>query len=177
MPTKKKKGGFWRGLFLFLLGFSAGLGAAASLAVYINELPLPFIAPPTRQATAPGEAGRRQEERDIVEFHNLLRQSPPQAQPQQPQQLEEEDAAAVTRRFVYYLQIGAFRDVNRAEELRGRLTLQDRDALIRDATLADGNTLYRVWMGPYGEENDAESVRAELALEGYDNIRLLRTTE
>ena len=176
MAVKKKKGGgFWRGLFLYLLGVSSGMAGAAGIAVYVNELPLPFITPPTRQADGGGEEARKRDEREIVEFRDLLRQSQPQ------QELSEEKTSppttATARSFVYYLQVGAFRDVERAEGLRGQLVLQGRQVDIRDSTLADGNILYRVWMGPYKEENDAENIRAQLALDGYANVSLLKTAE
>ena len=48
MAASGGKRRFFSGLLIFLTGFSAGTIASALLAITINEIPLPFIKPPTR---------------------------------------------------------------------------------------------------------------------------------
>ena len=165
----KKDGGVFRGVLLLALGFTAGMGVAAAVAVYINELHLPFITPPTR---LPAVKTETESGREVVEFHELLRQ-------QKPSRLRTEDNATTNspRQFVFYLQVGVFKDNGNAENVRGQMALVGRRALIRTGQAADGDTLYRVWLGPYEDEEQAENIRAQLALEGYSNISLLKTAE
>ena len=96
----------------------------------------------------------------------------PSPQPEAPVAPEER-----SRHFVYYLQIGAFRNAASADDLRGQIVLSGYPAKINPGQLANGDTLHRVWIGPYRDEEAAESIRARLALEGYPNISLLQLSE
>lgn len=170
-PVKKKKGGgFWRGVFLFLLGVTFGMGGAAVSVAYVNKLHLPFIEPPTRSPGLSGEQTRQRSEEEALQFRDVLRSRQPQ-----PLQEEEEDKQPPSQP-AYYLQIGAFRDNGAAEELRGEMSLLGRAAIIKSGQAADGAQLHRVWVGPYNDESQAEAARAQLVLEGVENISLLRTS-
>ncbi len=164
-----QKSGFWRGVFLTLLGFTGGVGAAAYLAAYINELPVPLSAPPTRDANLPGGESLQRTRRDTLEFHETLRRrraAPPVA------------AAPETtvRRFVSYLPLGAFGRRDAAESLRGEVALLGGQASIREDK-SENAEIFRVWMGPYPSENDAEESRANLALQGYNEVQVLKLAE
>ncbi|MGI9298532.1 MAG: SPOR domain-containing protein [Gammaproteobacteria bacterium] len=170
-----KGGGFWGGLFLLILGFTGGAGAAAVFAAYINELPLPLSPPPTRDANRPAEDSLQRTRRETLEFHETLRQ-----RHAAPVSAEDDSApsapAAESRRFVYYLQFGAFARRDAAEGLRGELALSGAQAEIR-AGGGEGGEVFRVWAGPYPSSAAAEESRAELALQGYDKIQLLKLAE
>lgn len=179
MVAKKKSksgGGFWRGVLLFALGFTAGMGAAAGIAVYINELHLPFIEPPTRKIK---QASTQQQEqaREEVQFHDILKNKQPvpvEAQPAQPP-ADDTGAPALSRgEFVFYLQIGAFAEESAAETLRGEFVLRGQNGIVKSAQLADGKTVFRVWLGPFNSELAADETRAQLTLDGYPNATLLK---
>ena len=143
--AKKQKsgGGFWRGVIVFLFGVACGTGGIAGVAVYVNGLHLPFVKEQSK-AHSPSLGGDgAQSRREAVEFQDILRQQ----QPLPAVQEELTDPAAAPRRFDYYLQIGAFKNREVAEELRGRMILDGHSALINTGTLADGSALYRVWTG------------------------------
>ena len=170
--ANKKRGGFWHGIFLFLLGVTTGMGSSAAIAIYVNDLHLPFIEksqpPPDR-----GKAILNGKDKEEFRFRDLLRQQ----QAPEPLQPETDDAPPVTRAFVYFLQIGAFRNAAAAEELRGRIALGGREVQIKTAITDDSKELFRVWVGPYEDENTAEANRAQLALEGFSNVSLLKTAQ
>ena len=170
-PAAKPKGFFWRGVFLLTLGFTGGMGAAAYFAAYINKLPIPLHAPPTRDGSKPGADNLQRTRRESLEFHELLQQR--RAAPAS----QKEEADAAPRHFVYYLQLGAFGRRNAAEQLRGEVALSGEQASIRTGQNAAGADVFRVWMGPYSAQNKAEEARAKLALQGYNQVQLLKLAE
>ena len=182
--TKKNKG-FFFGLFLLFAGFTGGMAVAGGLAVYFSELPLPLITPPTRDGGRDIAKFRERERRETLEFHDLLRQDrrndpdipgleaaddSPSAAPR------ESDAPAqpAAKVFVYHLQIGAFKNRDSAENLRGQMALNGREAAVSPDNPA-APALWRVRLGPFADERTAEEQRALLALEGYNNVSLLKT--
>ena len=210
---KKKRGGFFLALFLLAAGFTGGMGAAGALAVYFSELPLPLITPPTRDGGQDIAKLRERERRQTMEFHDLLRQEPPAANPanadapndfglqpvgpdseNQPSPAASEsdsgpdsenarpdsvpETAAIAkpaeRVFVYHLQVAVFRDRDSAETLRGEMALNGREASVR-ADNPDDPKSWRVRLGPFADERQAEEQRALLALEGYNNVSLLKS--
>ena len=186
--TKKNKG-FFLGLFLLFAGFTGGMAAAGGLALYFSELPLPLITPPTRDGGRDIAKFRERERRETLEFHDLLRQDRrndpdipgleaaddsdnPVAAPRKPDAPDPDQPAAKV--FVYHLQIGAFKNRDSAENLRGQMALNGREAAVIPDNPADP-ALWRVRLGPFADERTAEEQRALLALEGYNNVSLLKT--
>lgn len=75
--------------------------------------------------------------------------------------------------WVYYLQTGAFRGWNEAESERARLALLGFEAKVSERT-ADGSTMYRVRMGPYGQMDAMNKVTSKLSDNGV-NYSVIRT--
>lgn len=172
---KKQKTGitFIKGIFIYLLGVSTGTVGAALLAAYVNELHLPFIeTSPTRDLPA-AQDDDDPTATDEFKFRDLLTRpddvlTPITATP------GNDDLPDPARRFDFYLQLGAYRNNATAETLRGKIALSGLPALIETSQLADGGTLYRVWVGPYPDREQTENIRAQLAFEGYQDISLLQ---
>lgn len=177
MAGKKKKGGFWRGLILFLFGAACGTGGIAAVAVYVNGLHLPFIKEQDKTHLPNLSADRHRSEREAVEFQDILRNRQPTPPPPTPAETATSPPPPSTtpRHFAYFLQIGAYHNRQIAEDLRGQMIINGANATINTGTLADGRTLYRVWTGPFSNEETAEEERAKLALEGYADVQLLQT--
>ena len=183
---RKKRGGFFAALFLLAAGFTGGMAAAGGLAVYFSELPLPLITPPTRDGGRDIARFREQERRETLEFHNLLRQDRDanpnirglESVPDEDGDEGGEATAALTpaaeRRFVYHLQVGVFDNPDAAEELRGTMALNGREAAVLPDNPAAPKS-WRVRLGPYADERAAEEQRAILTLDGYNNVSLLKT--
>lgn len=161
------------GAFLWLcLGFTLGVGAAASWAVFINKLYIPFTETPTRDSDISSEESRSNTARETLEFHETLKRQ--QATPLVEEDDETPQNQEAPRRFVYHLQLGSFSQREDAESLRGELTLSGYRVTISVGKTAGGDDILRVWMGPFENEDDADKMRAQLALNGYSDIPLLK---
>ena len=190
LKPKKSGGGFLRGLSLIAFGFTLGVGSAAYFTVYVNNIPMPLITPPTRDAEqAPADSLLRAR-RETLEFYETLQrkwlpeesegstESPPEA----PAAVEVPPAARVVPeeeepvQTVYYLQLGAYSDQASAESVRGEAALFGAQTSIR-ALKSDGKEIFRVWTGPYGNVGEAEEARANLALQGYNRVQIIKATE
>ena len=70
-----------------------------------------------------------------------------------------------------FVQVGAFGTEDKAKEIR------DRASSLGPAMIApivvDGRTLYRVRLGPYGSDEAAEGVRAEVSASGFPDARIV----
>lgn len=79
-------------------------------------------------------------------------------------------APAADDKYVYYLQAGAFREQADAEGAKAKLALQGFEASVSEKAAGDaqGGTLYRVRLGPYGQIDAMNRVRSKLAESGVD---------
>ncbi|VVD66976.1 MULTISPECIES: SPOR domain-containing protein [Pandoraea] len=76
-------------------------------------------------------------------------------------------SATDTANTGYYLQVGAFKSQSDAEQLRAKLALSGFEAKVTQRD-ANGLTLYRVRLGPYGKLDEMNHVRQRLQDGGYD---------
>tara|TARA_S200000501_G_C20663490_1_gene672949 strand:+ start:35 stop:733 length:699 start_codon:yes stop_codon:yes gene_type:complete len=70
-------------------------------------------------------------------------------------------------RFIYFLQAGAFREMNDAEAMKARLALMSLSAIIAEHNTEMG-TLFRVRVGPFLEEVKMNVARENLSSNGVD---------
>lgn len=70
-------------------------------------------------------------------------------------------------KFVYYLQAGAFRNMDEAENTRARLALMGFEATVTDRN-TDNGVLHRVRLGPFGGLDAMNRVRAKMTENGVD---------
>lgn len=70
-------------------------------------------------------------------------------------------------KWIYYLQIGAFRETADAEAAKAKLALQGFEASISERTSENG-VLYRVRLGPYTQLDAMNRVRGKLSDSGVD---------
>lgn len=76
-------------------------------------------------------------------------------------------AAKTEGDVVYYLQAGAFKEMNDAEASRAKLALLGFEAAISDRT-TDGGVLHRVRIGPFAQAEAMNKARAKLSENGVD---------
>lgn len=76
-------------------------------------------------------------------------------------------AAKAEGDVVYYLQAGAFKEMNDAEASRAKLALLGFEAAISDRT-TDGGVLHRVRIGPFAQAEAMNKARAKLSENGVD---------
>lgn len=76
---------------------------------------------------------------------------------------------AATERYV--LQAGAFRSSSDAESLRARIALSGLVARVETAQI-DGDTVYRVRLGPYSTASQLESAKQQLSGNGIEAVAI-----
>ena len=74
---------------------------------------------------------------------------------------------AQDEKWSYYLQAGAFREQNDAENIRAKLALLGVEARISERQ-ADTGVLYRVRVGPFNQMDSMNKVRGKLSDNGVD---------
>jgi cell division protein FtsN len=62
----------------------------------------------------------------------------------------------------YYVQVASFRDTQSAARVRAKLTAIGLDSALKPARIPGRGTWYRLQVGPYGSQHDAEAVRIDI---------------
>lgn len=75
--------------------------------------------------------------------------------------------AASAEPFAYFVQVGAYRTPEDAQAQRAKLTLMGLDAKVSERDQA-GRTIYRVRLGPFDRQSDAEGTQASLQTNGVE---------
>ena len=81
----------------------------------------------------------------------------------------------LNREVNYYLQVGAFSEVNPADNLKAKLALMGFESVIMSAKIGD-NTFHRVCVGPYSELVKTRDMREKLITEGF-KANLIKLTK
>ena len=80
---------------------------------------------------------------------------------------ETKASEASPERSSFLLQAGAFRTLDDAESMRGKLALLGYEARVLSADV-NGQTMYRVRVGPYPKVDDVNQIRSRLAENGIE---------
>jgi len=80
-----------------------------------------------------------------------------------------DNAAAAPENARYLLQVGSFRDMDDAEQLKARLALLGVVARVQSVTVNDA-TWHRVRVGPVNSAREADEMRNRLADNGIDSL-------
>lgn len=75
--------------------------------------------------------------------------------------------ASADQPFLFFVQVGAYRSPEDAQAQRAKLVLMGLDAKISEREQS-GRTVYRVRLGPYERQGDAEKMRDNLEPNGFD---------
>ncbi|VVE64388.1 SPOR domain-containing protein [Pandoraea captiosa] len=117
------------------------------------------VTPPVASApTAPAQPAQKPSPADILNGKSTVPVAPPTTPPA---------SATDNASTGYYLQVGAFKSQSDAEQLRAKLALSGFEAKITQRD-ANGLTLFRVRLGPYGKLDEMNHVRQRLQDGGYD---------
>lgn len=68
-----------------------------------------------------------------------------------------------------FLQVGAFKDRDQADQLRAQLTLEGQPVNLKKVTV-NQQTLYRVYLGPYTNQSTAEATQSKLAKQNVHTL-------
>ncbi|MCD8503979.1 MAG: SPOR domain-containing protein [Burkholderiaceae bacterium] len=183
---RTSKGGAFYGL---IAGLLIGLSAAAAVAYFVMNSPMPFVdkasrsiadtelnpdrAPDPNQGLVPS-AGTSSDNKDTLgELIATLPVDQGQAKPPLPApppapKLQPSPtpvpAASPAAGANYYLQVGAFRVLEDAESLSARMLLLGLPVQIQRAEV-NGIQVNRVRVGPYAKLDDMNAAREKLAAE------------
>jgi cell division protein FtsN len=174
IKTDEKSAQYCGTILGFVLGLGAGLGIAFAIAFYLSKntpqekpgvrapnLPLtikPFGAPAEGESVAPVEQ---------LDLNKPLQgKSPSAALPDPIADLANvknltEIAPAPKTDAIYFLQVGAFIKRADADAQKANLAIQGIQAQLSEVT-ADGNTLWRVRVGPYNSPEETNPLRDKL---------------
>ncbi|HEU0199262.1 MAG TPA: SPOR domain-containing protein [Burkholderiaceae bacterium] len=173
-----------RTLLLFVGGLVAGLAIAAGVAIYLTNVPGPFVNKVQRptEKVNPTADGKLPDPNTPLFRPTDPAQAPPTVAPPVapptaavapgtgPTPSATAPAAVPTEgegtRFA--LQTGAFRNADDADAMRARLALIGLDARIFPVEQA-GERLFRVRLGPYGTLDDVNKIRARLVENGMES--------
>ncbi|MDR2365130.1 MAG: SPOR domain-containing protein [Zoogloeaceae bacterium] len=167
------QGGTLVGMFV---GLVLGVAIAAAVVWFTNRAEAPFTkAAPSQSvrpgqgssAALPGKPGDPAPE-GRFQFYDIL-PGRTEAVPQPPSA----DAATApslpmpARR--HYLQAGAFSDPQEADNLKAALAMKGMEVHVQQV-MVQGNTFFRLRLGPYSKIDEASSVRAKLAQQGVETM-------
>jgi hypothetical protein len=174
------KNGQYGGTILgFILGLGVGLGIAFVIAFYLSkntpqERPgmrapsLPLTIKPSA-APAEGETATPAEQVDLNKPLQGKSPAPASVDPigdlvngKKSADKPVDAAPAAKSDSIYFLQVGAFTKRADADAQKANLAIQGIQAQLSEVT-TDGNTLWRVRVGPYNSVEDSNSVRDKLS--------------
>ena len=178
-PSERQRGNTVIG---FVAGLVAGLLIAVGVALYMTKAPVPFMNKVQRptENVKPGADGKLPDpntalyskpvEPPKLDPNKASAKTDPKAAPPPPEQAapKANDTPAANETTRYLLQAGAFKTPEDADTMRARLTLLGLDARVFPIE-QNGATLYRVRVGPYGQIDDINRIRKELAENGIDS--------
>jgi len=159
----------------FILGLVVGLGIAVAVALYITNAPVPFVnkVRPASESINPAAGGQLPDPNKPLQVPARTDTRPagpataatdPLAAPPPAERGAAASPADGTR---YLLQAGAFKSAEDADAMRARLALLGFDAKVYPRE-QDGQTLYRVRLGPYGNIEDVNRMRKTMTDNGID---------
>ena len=180
MKTPNQQNSQYGGTILgFILGLSVGIGIAFVIAFYLSkntpqERPgmrapsLPLIIKPSAQP-AEGETVTPAEPVDLNKPLQGKSPAPALADPigdlvngKKSADKPADVSPAAKSDSIYFLQVGAFTKRADADAQKANLAIQGIQAQLSEIT-SDGNTLWRVRVGPYNSVDESNSVRDKLS--------------
>ena len=88
-----------------------------------------------------------------------------------------DNVAAVSRQEQYLLQAGSFRRSDDADRRRGELILHGLSARVQPVSMGNGDTWYRVMVGPFENANAAHRAQDKLASAGIETLAIRAKTD
>ena len=188
-----QRGGTLLGL---VIGAVIGLGAALAVAVYITKVPVPFMNK-SQSRSPDHDAAEAKKNRDWNPNAPLFGKNPAKpaaaggpvtdVTPQAPSaatpataapaadpigelakaKLAAPAAATGIAPFNYFVQVGAFRTPEDAEQQRARISLMGLQAKVTEREQS-GRTVFRVRLGPFDKKDEAEKAKERLDGSGIE---------
>ena len=182
MKTPNQQNSQYGGTILgFILGLGAGLGIAFVIAFYLSKntpqerpgMRAPSLPLTIKPSTAPadGEAASPAEPVDLNKPLQGKSPAPASADPigdlvngkkSADKPADSTSTSTAKSDSIYFLQVGAFTKRADADAQKANLAIQGIQAQLSEVT-SDGNTLWRVRVGPYNTVEESNAVRDKLS--------------
>lgn len=178
-PIDAKNGQYGGTILGFILGLGAGLGIAFAIAFYLSKntpqerpgMRAPSLPLTLKPSAAPAEGGAATPT-EPVDLNKPLQgklSTPASSDPigdlvnGQKSSDKSTDVSPTSKSdSIYFLQVGAFIKRADADAQKANLAIQGIQAQLSEVT-SDGNTLWRVRVGPYNSVDESNSVRDKLS--------------
>lgn len=173
--SSSKGSSFFSGL---LVGLLLGVGASLALTMYLKGDNSPFAMPEDGPvATKPAN------KKNVVQETVVTKNTPGQPTVEDPNKFDfytilpeseskvteqEVKSSATIQQDSYFLQIGAFENVDDADNMKAKLALQGFEAVVQTAEIPEKGVWHRVRVGPLTDVEQINKVRADLTLNGFN---------
>ncbi len=195
-PLQQQRGGTLLGV---IVGLLVGLGIALGVALYVMKVPTPFNSKSTSRTPAQdaAEAQKNKDWNPNAALANKASSKPtdpaapttpapaaaepkndtppkPQASSNGASQATSATSPSDTRptgdeAAEYYVQVGAFRNNDEAQALRGKLALSNFESKVMEREQS-GQKVFRVRVGPFPNQAAGDKAKASLDAAGFDTI-------
>lgn len=98
------------------------------------------------------------------EFYNILQGNEPKVTEQEIKQVDGEDRKPQES---YFLQVGAFRTEQEADNMKAKMALIGLEAIVEPISLQDKGVLHRVRVGPFVDMAQVNKAKSELKENGF----------
>ena len=169
VKAETKSNPFLTGL---VLGVLIGVAIAVALTFYLKGGESAFSTKneptATLDTTAAVETKKetKQEEvptKDRFEYYNILPGNESKVTEQEIKQLENNTPSKDS----YFLQVGAFKTEQEADNVKAKLALLGLEAIIQTATSPDHGVVHRVRVGPFADPSQISKTRGDLVENGF----------
>lgn len=177
--NQSKGSPFFSGL---LVGFLLGVGASLAVVMYIKGGDSPFapqadnkkplaekIAEDARKSamdeSAKAAAAADENDKTRFDFYTIL---PGSESKISTDDLNIKDAKPQpVVKYTYYLQTGAFKSSNDADNMKAKLALLGFEAVVQTASIPDKGVWHRVRVGPLSSLDEINKAKSDLAANGF----------
>jgi cell division protein FtsN len=166
---ERKPNPFLNGL---IVGLLFGVAIAVGFTIYIKGGESPFSAKTetavTVESSNPVDTKKdaKADEaptKDRFEYYNILPGNESKVTEQEIKQLNND----AQPKEAYFLQVGAFKTEQEADNVKAKLALLGLEAIIQTATTPDHGVLHRVRVGPYADPSQLTKTRSDLVENGF----------
>jgi len=134
----------------FIAGLVTGLVIAIIIAIIITRTPMPFNSKLSSQGKSLSETQTPFSDPNQPMYGNRDTAKEAYKNATAAAETQAKQSNAESEKATTYLQAGAYREKNDAENMRAKLALIGIEARIKEVTSQNGN-LYRVHLGPYNQ--------------------------
>lgn len=181
MPERSKKTNKGNPLLTgLIIGVLLGIAASLAVVIFIKGGDTPFTNPvnASKQSankyddladeakkTSKSDKATQDDDKTRFDFYTILPGSESQVSDEEIKQREAADKPAVEN--AYFLQVGAFKTEEEANNMQAKLALQGFEAQVQTANIPEKGTWHRVRVGPLGDLEQINKVRSDLASNGF----------